>query len=131
MDERGNDEGCSDESGQCDDILNRVYPEREHRLTAGILSGGGLGLALTTWVCFRFNVGLTVASLVYLTEIMLLSLLDSFVSSAILSFVAVGLLDFFFTLPLSECIVPIVCSGLAFTATLAAGPRDPASGNLA
>ncbi|MGF6266967.1 two-component system sensor kinase FixL [Paraburkholderia youngii] len=70
------------------------------RPIAIILSGGSIGLALSTWLCFRFNAGLTVAAFVYLIEIMLLSLMDSFVCSAVLSLVAVGLLNFFFTLPL-------------------------------
>ena len=75
-------------------------PVGRFHLAATILAGGGLGLAVSTWLCFTLNAGLAIGSLVCLTEIMLLSLLDSFVSSAILSLLAVGLLDFFFTLPL-------------------------------
>ncbi|QCP51891.1 DUF4118 domain-containing protein [Trinickia violacea] len=70
------------------------------RAIAKILSGGGIGLALSTWLCFRFGVGLTVAAFVYLIEILLLSLMNCLVCSAIFSVIAVGCLDFFFTLPI-------------------------------
>ncbi|MCP3727763.1 ATP-binding protein [Paraburkholderia sp. CNPSo 3272] len=89
-------------------------------MTASILAGGGIGLALTTWLCFRFDVGLAVASLVYLTEIVLLSLLESFLSSAVLSLVAVCLLDFFFTLPLFSFQINAVQDVVALAAFVAA-----------
>ena len=70
------------------------------RWIATILSVGGIGLALATWVCFRLGSGLTVVALVYLIEILLLSLMDSLVSSAIFSVIAVGCLNFFFAPPI-------------------------------
>lgn len=57
-------------------------------------------MALATWLCFGFDVGLTVAAFVYLIEILLLSLLDCLVCSAIFSVIAVGCLEFFFAPPI-------------------------------
>lgn len=90
------------------------------RSIAKILSGGGIGLALSTWLCFRFGVGLTVAAFVYLIEILLLSLMDSLVCSAIFLVIAVGCLDFFFTPPIfsfrADC-VQDVAALVAFLTT--------------
>ncbi len=61
---------------------------------------GSIGLAVVTWVCFRLGLSDTTAALLYLIVIVLLSLLDSFISSAFFSVVAVGLLDFFFFQPI-------------------------------
>ena len=70
------------------------------RSVAAIWFLGGIGIAISTWVCFRFESGLRVAGFVYLIEILLLSLMDSVVSSLIFSVISVGCLDFFFTKPL-------------------------------
>ncbi len=61
---------------------------------------GTLALAATTWVCFQFQLNLATTSLAYLIVIVLLSLLDSLISSIVLSVVAVALLNYFFVEPL-------------------------------
>jgi hypothetical protein len=61
---------------------------------------GTLALAATTWVCFQFQLNLATTSLAYLIAIVLLSLLDSLISSIVLSVVAVALLNYFFVEPL-------------------------------
>lgn len=61
---------------------------------------GCVALASVTWVCFRLGLNVSTAGFVYLIVIVLLSLMDSFVSSAIFSIVSVALLNFFFTEPL-------------------------------
>jgi two-component system sensor kinase FixL len=89
------------------------------RSIARILFGGGIGLALSTWLCFRFGVGPTVTAFVYLIQILLLSLLDSFVCSAIFSLTAVGCLDFFFAPPIFSFRVDSVQDLAALVAFLA------------
>jgi two-component system, LuxR family, sensor kinase FixL len=76
---------------------NRIVRSRS---IARILSGGVICLVLSTWLCFQFDVGLTVAAFVYLMGILLLSLMNSLFCSAVFSVLAVGCLDFFFTSPL-------------------------------
>jgi len=61
---------------------------------------GTIALALVTWVCFRLGLNSATTSFVFLILIVLLSLMDSFISSAIFSMVAVSCLDYFFTEPL-------------------------------
>lgn len=61
---------------------------------------GIAGLALLTFVCFRFQVNSTTVALLYLIVIGLVSLRGNFVSSAIVSILAYGCLDAFFTAPL-------------------------------
>jgi PAS domain S-box-containing protein len=61
---------------------------------------GIAALALATWVCFRLGLTSATSACVYLVIIVLLSLMDSFVSSAIFSVVAVACLDYFFISPL-------------------------------
>ncbi|MEW9586370.1 ATP-binding protein [Paraburkholderia sp. DGU8] len=90
------------------------------RAIAQILSGGGIGLALSTWVCFRLGSDLTVVALVYLIEIVLLSLLDSLVASAIFSVMALGCLNYFFTQPLFSFRVDLLNDVVALIAFLTA-----------
>lgn len=61
---------------------------------------GVIGLAPVTLVCFQFHVGLATAALLYLMIVVLVSLKGSFVSSALFSVLAIGCLDYFFTIPL-------------------------------
>jgi PAS domain S-box-containing protein len=61
---------------------------------------GVIGLVPVTLICFRIHVGLTTAALLYLMLVVLASLKGSFVSSALLSLLAVLCLDYFFTTPL-------------------------------
>src|SRR5271165_1881428 len=56
-------------------------------------------IALITFVCYRLQLNLTVTGFIYLIAIVLQSLIGSFISSAVVSVVAVLCLDFFFTPP--------------------------------
>jgi len=57
-------------------------------------------VAVLTFVCFRLRVNLTIASLLYLTVVVLLSVTDTVVGSIFVSVVAVLCLDYFFAPPL-------------------------------
>jgi K+-sensing histidine kinase KdpD len=57
-------------------------------------------MALLTFVCFRLQNGLTIASLLYLTVVVVLSVTDAFVASVFVSIIAVSCLDYFFAKPL-------------------------------
>jgi len=61
---------------------------------------GAVGLALVTFICFRFQDGLATAALLYVMIVALMSLKGSFVSSTVVSVLAVVCLDYFFTAPL-------------------------------
>jgi two-component system, LuxR family, sensor kinase FixL len=60
---------------------------------------GGIAVALVTFVCFRLNVSITTAALLYLIVVVLASLTGSFVLSAVVSIIAIACLDYFFTEP--------------------------------
>jgi two-component system sensor histidine kinase KdpD len=60
---------------------------------------GCLLIALITFVCDRLQLNLTVTGFIYLIAIVLQSLMGNFISSALVSVVAVLCLDFFFTPP--------------------------------
>jgi PAS domain S-box-containing protein len=61
---------------------------------------GTAALALATWGCFRLGLGAAAGACVYLAVNALLSLIGTFVSCLIFSFLAASLLDFFFQMPL-------------------------------
>src|SRR6266481_6332785 len=61
---------------------------------------GTIGLALVTLICFRLQVGFATAALIYLMMVVLVSLKGNFISSVVVSVLAVGCLDYFFTTPL-------------------------------
>ena len=61
---------------------------------------GAIGLALVTLVSFRLQVGLATTALLYLMVVVLMSLKGSMVSSTVVSMLAIGCLDYFFTAPL-------------------------------
>jgi signal transduction histidine kinase len=61
---------------------------------------GVIGLTLVTFICFRLQVGLATTSLLYLMAVVLMSLKGSFVASTVVSMLAVGCLDYFFTTPI-------------------------------
>ncbi len=61
---------------------------------------GSVAVALLTLVCFRLQVGLTIASLLYLAVVVLLAFMDAFVGSVFVSVISVLCLDYFFTQPL-------------------------------
>jgi len=61
---------------------------------------GTVILALTTGICFALGLTASTVGFVYLAVIVVLSLMDSFISSLIFSVIAVGLLDYFFIEPI-------------------------------
>jgi len=64
------------------------------------LAVGGIVLAFLTWLCFWLQFDLATTGLVYLILIALLSLMGSFIASAVLSIIAIGCLGYFFAPPL-------------------------------
>jgi signal transduction histidine kinase len=61
---------------------------------------GGLAVGLITFASFRFRLGFPTPTFLYLIVIVLLSLQGNFIASALVSFIAVGCLDYFFVTPL-------------------------------
>jgi signal transduction histidine kinase len=61
---------------------------------------GGFGLAFVSFICFRLQLNLATAALLYLIVVVLLSLKGSFVSSSVVSLIAVGCLAYFFAPPI-------------------------------
>jgi PAS domain S-box-containing protein len=81
--------------------MKRFRPVRI-RYLARLWVSGIASLAIATAVCFRLALTSANTACVYLIIIVVLSLLDSFTSSALFSVVAVGCLDYFFTVPLYD-----------------------------
>src|SRR5262249_40231088 len=61
---------------------------------------GGVALAIVTLVCFWLGFNFASAAFAFLIVIVVLSLLDSFISSAIFSVIGLACLNFFFVEPL-------------------------------
>jgi C4-dicarboxylate-specific signal transduction histidine kinase len=61
---------------------------------------GGIVLAVLTFVGFWLQIGLTIASLLYLSVVVLLAFMDAFVASVFISIIAVLCLDYYFAPPL-------------------------------
>ena len=78
--------------------MNRNQTYRFWRSAAQCLLGG-VAVALVTFVCFRLNVSITTAALLYLIVVVLASLTGSFVLSSVVSIIAILCLDYFFTAP--------------------------------
>jgi signal transduction histidine kinase len=98
---------------------------------------GSVALAFATWVCLRLGIGLATTAFIYLILVVLLSLLDSFVSSAIFSVIAVGCLDLFFTEPLftfrvsaAEDVVALIAFLITSLAVTGLVPRGRRLGTL-
>jgi signal transduction histidine kinase len=72
---------------------------RFRRLAAQYIIGAA-ALALLTFVCFRLGFDLATTAFVYLIVITLVSLMGSFIGSAILSIVTVACLTYFFAPPI-------------------------------
>ena len=64
--------------------------------------GGAIGLILLSLVCFRTGLSLAPTGMAFLVLIASLSLTGNFIGSFVLSVVAVGLLNYYFTEPLFE-----------------------------
>ncbi len=60
---------------------------------------GTLAVVLATWLAYRFQLNFASASFCYLLVLVLQSLSGNFISSAVVSFLAVGCLDYFFVEP--------------------------------
>jgi signal transduction histidine kinase len=76
--------------------LRMARASAKPRRTGAELFLGGIALALVTVVCFQIGAGVAPTAFIYLTVILLLSLRGNFISSAILSVVAVLCLSVFF-----------------------------------
>lgn len=61
---------------------------------------GGIAIALLTFACFRLRLNLATTVCLYLIVIVLLSLQGSFLSSAVVSLIAVGCLAYYFAPPI-------------------------------
>ena len=70
------------------------------RYLSALWLSGAVALALATWACVLLGLSSATAACVYLVIIVLLSLMDSFVTAVIFPVIAVGCLDFFFIEPL-------------------------------
>src|ERR1700722_19683386 len=81
---------------------------------------GGIAVAFITFVCFRFQLHLPTPTCLYLLVIVLLSLRGSFLSSAVVSIVAVGCLDYYFVPPIFSFSVTSATDVVAFITFLAA-----------
>ncbi len=60
---------------------------------------GIIAIALLTWVCFRLGANATTVACLFLIVVVLVSLQGSFLSSTVVSCVAVASLDYYFTAP--------------------------------
>jgi len=79
--------------------MPRVEPGRFWRSVIRALPGSLL-VGLVTFLCFGLGLNLTITGFVYLVLVVLQSLIGDFISSAVVSVIAVGCLDFFFIPPL-------------------------------
>ncbi|HUI94229.1 MAG TPA: PAS domain-containing protein [Xanthobacteraceae bacterium] len=79
----------------------RLVPHGTSRPTylAVLWVAGGVLLALATWGSLALDLPFRTAVCIYLVIVVMLSLMDSLVSSLIFSIIAVGALNFFFTEP--------------------------------
>ena len=79
----------------------RLVPKGTPRLSylVGLWLAGSVALALATWVCVTLDLPFRTAVCIYLIIIVLLSLMDSLVSSLVFSVIAAGALDYFFAEP--------------------------------
>ncbi|MFC0401927.1 PAS domain-containing sensor histidine kinase [Paraburkholderia rhizosphaerae] len=64
-----------------------------------VWSAGIVAFALITWACIALGIDESAAKCIYLTAIVFLSLIDSFVSSVVFCVIAVFCLDYFFGQP--------------------------------
>jgi PAS domain S-box-containing protein len=80
-------------------FLNKLDSLTQLQRLAMLWVLGSAALALATLVCFQLGLGFATTVSVFLIVIVLLSLLDSFISSAIFSVIAISSLNFFFVEP--------------------------------
>ena len=82
---------------------------------------GSLGITLVTVAGLRLNLSFAIASSCYLLVLIVLSLSGSFVSSALVSILAVGYLDYFFVQPLHSFYVESLVDAMGLVSFLATG----------
>ena len=95
-------------------------PTIDLRSSATQFLSGVFALALLTLVCFRLELNLATTAVAYLTLILLLSLVDSFMPLVALSIIAVVSLNYFFTEPLFTFRVDFAQDVVTLTAFLMA-----------
>jgi PAS domain S-box-containing protein len=78
----------------------RRFPTSSLKHLVALWLIGGLVLALATWICFALGVNAAATGFVFLAIIVILSLCDSFLSSAIFSVAAAAALDYYFIPPI-------------------------------
>src|SRR3954451_15208092 len=77
-------------------------PISRFRYMAALWLGGTFALECATWLCLQLGLNSAATSFVYLIIIVLLSLVYSYISSALFSVIAVACLNFFFVEPLYD-----------------------------
>jgi C4-dicarboxylate-specific signal transduction histidine kinase len=79
-----------------------VLDNQHHRFWHAVAQclAGSIALALLTFVCFRLQLNLATTESLYLIVVVLLSLQGSFLSSAVVSLIATGCLDYYFAPPI-------------------------------
>ncbi|WP_260854432.1 ATP-binding protein [Paraburkholderia sp. BCC1884] len=92
----------------------------EPAFLARLWLGGCIALSVITWICLSLQFSLSTTGFCMLVVIVFLSLLDSFVSSAIFSVAGALLLNFFFTPPIYSFAVQKVQDFFPLAAFLAA-----------
>ncbi len=82
--------------------LGLMLHNQSHRFRRAVAQcmPGTIALGLLSFFCFRVRLNLATTVCLYLIIIVLLSLQDSFLSSAVVSFIAVGCLAYLFAPPI-------------------------------
>ncbi len=83
-------------------VALRDDPRRRWGYLSLLWLTGAVALTLVTILCFQLKFEPAAAALTYLVVIVLLSMFDSFVSSAIFSVIAVACIDYYFLPPLFQ-----------------------------
>jgi PAS domain S-box-containing protein len=79
--------------------MMRDWGLQSGRIAAQLLIGG-VGLPLLTFACFRLGLALAPTGVIFFLLVTLLSLIGTVIGSVVLSVIAVGLLNYYFTEPL-------------------------------
>jgi C4-dicarboxylate-specific signal transduction histidine kinase len=98
----------------------RMKPDWTSRLwrSAAQCLLGGIVVAVLTFACFRLEVNLTIASLLYLTLVLLLSVTDAVAASIFVSIAAVLCLDYYFVPPIFSLEFPNPLDAIALVVFL-------------
>jgi PAS domain S-box-containing protein len=81
--------------------LNRVADAQKYKIWRQIAEclSGSIAIAVATFVCFRLRLDFSMPICLYFLVIVLVSARSTFLSSIIVSIIAVGCLDYFFLIP--------------------------------